>query len=153
VRQWHPWVGVGFSAALFLMFLNWAGSMFLDADDRRWLRVAHRYAFHDETGVPETGRFNAGQKSLFWIQCLSGLLLLLSGIVLWLPESTSQDLRSVAIIVHPATAIFSMCGIIVHFYMATVATPGSLRGMIQGWVTPEWARAHHAKWYRKKIGE
>jgi hypothetical protein len=41
VRGWHPW-GLGF------MFRNWAGQMRLDADDRAWLRQAHRYAMHDE---------------------------------------------------------------------------------------------------------
>jgi formate dehydrogenase subunit gamma len=125
--------------------------MRIDADDRRWLRMAHRYAMHDKQGLPESDRFNAGQKLLFWIQSLCGVLLLLSGIVLWFPESTSHQWRLVAVVVHPVTAIVSMAGLIVHFYMATVATPGSLQGMIRGDVDRQWAEAHHRKWYRRII--
>ena len=65
VRGWHPWGGVIFSLALGFMFRNWAGQMRLDAEDRAWLRQAHRYATHDEEELLEAGRFNAGQKMLF----------------------------------------------------------------------------------------
>ena len=68
VRGWHPWGGVIFSLTLGFMFRNWAAQMRLDAEDRAWLRQAHRYAMHDEEGLPEAGRFNAGQKMLFWTQ-------------------------------------------------------------------------------------
>ena len=55
VRGWHPW-GLGF------MFRNWAGQMRLDADDRAWLRQAHRYAIHDEEGLPEAGASMQGRR-------------------------------------------------------------------------------------------
>ena len=149
VRAWHPWAGVIFSAALGQMFINWARQMWLDRDDRRWLMQTHKYAMHDESGLPEPGRFNAGQKSMFWIQCLCAVILLGSGIVLWWPEAMSRQWRLIAIVLHPASAVLSMAGIIIHFYMATIATPGSLRGMVQGWVSKDWAKAHHPKWHRE----
>ena len=62
VLRWHPWGGIVFALALGVLFRNWAREMKLDADDRRWLRKAHRYAVHDERGLPEAGRFNAGQE-------------------------------------------------------------------------------------------
>lgn len=148
VRRWHPWGGVVFALMLALMFRRWAKQMRLDKDDKRWLARAHRYAVHDEKGLPESGRFNAGQKMLFWVQSLATLLLLASGVVLWLPQLTSPSLRLAAILVHPAVAIVSILGIIVHIYMGTAAVPGAFRGMTQGFVDAGWARAHHAKWYR-----
>jgi len=149
VRAWHPWAGVIFSVALGLMFINWARSMWLDGDDCRWLMKAHKYAVHDESELPEAGRFNAGQKMMFWMQCLFALTLLVSGIILWWPEDMSRGWRLAAILLHPVSAILSLAGIIVHFYMATFATPGSLQGMIQGWVSSRWARTHHPKWHRE----
>jgi formate dehydrogenase subunit gamma len=104
---------------------------------------------NDEAGLPESGRFNAGQKVLFWVQAVSTLLLLASGVVLWFPESMARGLRLAAVLVHPATAVVSMAAIIVHIYMGTAAVPGALRGMIRGWVTARWAAAHHPKWYRE----
>src|SRR5258708_35847720 len=83
VRAWHPIGGIVFALLLGRMFWNWSRVMRLDADDRQWLKVSHRYAVNDETGVPESGRFNAGQKMLFWLQSGSAVVLFASGIVLW----------------------------------------------------------------------
>ena len=101
VRIWHPLVGLLFVGIFAAMFLSWKRQMRLDKDDRRWLRLAHRYAAHDYAALPEAGRFNGGQKSLFWLQSVNGVLLLLSGIVLWWPESMSRPLREAAVLVHP----------------------------------------------------
>jgi formate dehydrogenase subunit gamma len=149
VRIWHPLVGLLFVGIFAAMFLSWKRQMRLDKDDRRWLRLAHRYAAHDYAALPEAGRFNGGQKSLFWLQSVNGVLLLLSGIVLWWPESMSRPLREAAVLVHPIAGILSIAGLIVHIYMGTAATPGAFRGMTQGWVKPGWAASHHAKWYRE----
>ena len=147
VRRWHPWVGVVFTVALGVMFLKWARVMRLDRDDKAWLRQVGDYIKSHED-MPEAGRFNGGQKMLFWSQCVLTMLLLASGVVVWLPELMPRGARELAIAIHPAAAIGSMAGIIVHIYMGTAAVPGALRSMIQGWVTPAWARAHHPKWYR-----
>jgi formate dehydrogenase subunit gamma len=149
VRAWHPWSGVLFILFFAFMFGAWRTQMKLDRDDRRWLRLAHKYAVHQYADLPESGRFNGGQKSLFWMQAIAGVLLLLSGAVLWFPESMPRLLRDLAVLVHPIAAILSICGIIVHIYMGTAAVPGSLRGMTQGWVSSGWAAAHHPKWYRE----
>jgi formate dehydrogenase subunit gamma len=146
---WHPWGGVFFVTAFLTMFVSWMRQMKLDRDDRKWLARSHRYAVHDHASLPDAGRFNGGQKSLFWIQAAGAVLLLASGLVLWFPESTSRGLREAAILIHPVSAVVSMSGIIIHIYMGTAAVPKALRGMIQGWVTPGWARTHHAKWYRE----
>jgi len=147
--RWHPWAGVLFAAIFTRMFLAWRRQMRLDADDRLWLRHSRSYAMHQESGVPESGRFNAGQKALFWTQTTSGLVLLASGVVLWWPEAMPRALRVAAVLVHPVAALLSIGGLIVHIYMGTAAVPGAFRSMVRGWVRPGWARAHHAKWHRE----
>jgi formate dehydrogenase subunit gamma len=148
IRAWHPWGGLIFLAAFGSMFARWAAQMRMDADDRKWLRLAHHYAAHDYKALPEAGRFNGGQKALFWTQSVNGVLLLLSGVVLWWPQSMPRLLREVAILLHPLAAIVAIGGLIVHIYMGTAATPGAFRGMTQGWVKTGWAASHHPKWYR-----
>lgn len=148
-RWGHPVSGLVFAVVLGAMFRKWAGQMRLEPEDRLWLRQAHRYAIHQEQGLPEAGRFNAGQKVLFWGQSLAALLLFASGLVLWLPESMPRTLRLAAILVHPLAAAASLGAIIVHIYMGTAAVPEAFRGMIQGWVRPGWAASHHPKWYRE----
>ncbi len=149
VRWGHPWGGVLFVVLFLAMSLRWAGQMRLEPDDRRWLRQAHRYAVHDTEGLPEPGRFNAGQKMLFWAQMLSGVLLLGSGVVLWFAATVPRAWHLAAVLVHPVAAVVSIGGIIVHIYMATAVVRGSVGAMVRGWVSPEWAASHHPKWYRK----
>jgi formate dehydrogenase subunit gamma len=152
VAAWHPWFGLLFSLFLGRMFLRWMGPMRLDSGDRRWLRLAHRYAVHDSAGLPEADRFNAGQKTLFWMQICCAVILLASGVILWWPEVTPIGLRQIGILVHPAAAVLAIGGLIVHIYMGTAATPGAFGGMVRGRVTAAWARAHHPKWYRQIRG-
>ena len=148
-RWGHPWGGTAFALILGLMFRNWARDMRLDADDKVWLAHAGRYVVLEEEGLPEAGRFNAGQKILFWSQAVITLLLFASGVVLWFPEGMAQTLRLAAILIHPLAAIASIGAIIVHIYMGTAAVPGAFRSMIRGGVRPAWAARHHPKWYRE----
>jgi formate dehydrogenase subunit gamma len=150
-RKWHPIGGIVFALALGVMFRSWSREMRFDADDNKWLVRAHRYAAHDERGMPEAGKFNAGQKLLFWVQTAAALLLLASGLVLYWPELMPRGLKLAAVLVHPAVAVVSIAGIILHIYMGTAAVPGALRGMVSGWVTDGWARAHHPKWHRQLV--
>ena len=148
-RWGHPWGGLVFSLALGKLFIGWARHMRLDDEDRQWLSKVKQYAVHDETGLPEAGRFNAGQKLLFWAQSIAALVLLVTGLVLWFPGELPRSLSTAAILIHPPAAVFSIAGIIVHIYMGTAAVPGAFRGMIHGWVRRDWAASHHPRWYRE----
>lgn len=153
VRAWHPWAGLFFTAALGVMFARWARQMQLDEDDQLWLAKGHLYAQNLHDGIPESGRFNAGQKLLFWTQSASAFFLLLSGVVMWFPEVAPRSLRLISVLVHPICATVSIAGVIVHLYMSTMAVPGSLQAMMHGKVRHGWARSHHGKWYRDVSGK
>jgi formate dehydrogenase gamma subunit len=60
-----------------------------------------------------------------------------------------RALLTAAVLLHPATAIVAIAGILVHIYMGLAAVPGALRGMVRGDVTRGWAAAHHPKWLRE----
>jgi formate dehydrogenase subunit gamma len=149
VRGLHPWGGLLFSAALGAMFLRWNRRMRLDAGDIEWLKQSRKYATNEEAGLPEAGEFNGGQKMLFWTQSALALALLASGFILWFPSEMPRALRLAAVLIHPLAAIGSIGGIIVHIYMGTAAVPGALRSMTRGYVSEEWAAAHHPKWLRQ----
>ena len=149
VARWHPWGGVILALAFALMFRRWQRQMRLDPDDRLWLRQGRQFILHEEFGLAESGRFNGGQKALFWMQAASVATLLLSGAVLWFPEFMPRALRLAAVLIHPVAAVASLTGLIVHVYMGTAAVPGALRSMIAGYVSRGWALTHHPKWYRE----
>ena len=153
VARWHPIIGVIFSAALVWMFVMWLGNMKFRAEDRQWLRSVGKYIRNDDEGLPEVGRFNPGQKQLFWLQAVCGVLLLLSGVPLWYPHSFPQWSRLISILVHEVAALGAIGGFLVHIYMGTAVVRGSLSAMIHGTVSRRWAKTHHPRWYREMEGE
>jgi len=149
VRYWHPIVGVIFFGALVVMLLMWARDMRLERHDREWLRHMGDYAVGREEAVPPSGRFNAGQKLLFYLQFLAGTLLLLSGVVLWFPLSFGRLVREASFVVHDLAAIAAMGALILHIYMGVFVIRGSWEAITRGTVSRRWAEAHHGLWFRQ----
>lgn len=152
IRYWHPIVGLVFVASLVAMAVMWARDMRLEPHDREWLRHVRDYAVGEEERVPESGRFNAGQKLLFYLQFLAGIALLASGVVLWFPLSFGRGLREAGFVVHDLAAIAAMGGLILHVYMGVFVIRGSWEAMTRGTVSRRWAEAHHGRWYRQLVG-
>jgi formate dehydrogenase subunit gamma len=103
------------------------------------------------SAAPEVGRFNAGQKLLFWVMIATLLLLLLSGIVIWQPWFApwfSIELIRMAVVIHAVAAFVLMMGVIVHIY-AAFWVRGTISGMTRGVVPRAWAKYHHPGWYRE----
>ncbi len=76
---------------------------------------------NDEEGVPEVGRFNAGQKFVFWSMALLIPVLFVTGIVIWevyFCTSTSIETQRVALLIHSLAAIAAIIVWIVHVYAA-----------------------------------
>ncbi len=77
-------------------------------------------AGHEEK-LPELGKYNAGQKFVFWGMSALILVLITSGFVVWdqyFYQFTSIPQKRVAILVHALAAIGIICIWIVHVYAA-----------------------------------
>lgn len=145
-RAMHPLVGALFGVGLLFMFGLWVRDMFLDRQDREWLGAIKHYAAHERDKVPPAGKYNAGQKMFFWVQSVLGVVFVVTGILLWFPASFSAGLLNTARLLHYAATLGGGLFLIVHVYLGTVAYPGTARSMIDGKVTPAWARLHHPRW-------
>ena len=102
--------------------------------------------------LPNVGRYNAGQKVLFWVQVTCLILLLVTGIVIWQPYFAPAfhiTVLRLAVVVHSIAAFILILGIIVHIY-AGIWVKGSVQAMTRGYVTRAWLRKHHLAWYREK---
>ena len=82
-RVLHPWMGLVFAGAVLVMFGTWWRDMRVTADDRQWRRAIGHYISNEDARVPAAGRFNYGQKMLFWVMVWAALVLLASGLVMW----------------------------------------------------------------------
>ncbi len=151
-RFWHPILGVMFVASMAVMWRMWASDMRTGEADRAWLAHMGDYVRNRDEQLPPSDRFNAGQKMFFWLMLLCAVLLLLSGIGLWLVDSIPWSLRWLrytAIWVHVLAGLASIGLFIIHVYMGTAMVRGSFRAMVRGYVSRTWARVHHPLWYER----
>jgi formate dehydrogenase subunit gamma len=155
--QWtrilHPFIGVVMFLSFMILALRFWHHNHLDADDRQWLRQMNDVLMNREDRLPEVGKYNAGQKLLFFVLVLCLLLLLLSGIVIWRAYFAFYfpiELVRIAALIHAISAFVLICSIIVHIY-AALWVKGSISAMVRGTVTLGWARKHHPKWFRESI--
>ena len=151
-RELHPWVGVIFTLAVLWMFHVWASQMGTTERDREWWRALKHYIRNEDEQVPPADRFNAGQKLLFWGFLACGIVLLLSGLVLWFPDRI-PFLRLAAVIVHPIAALLTIALFMIHVYMGTAVEPGAFGSMLRGDVSRKWAARYHRAWYERIVGE
>jgi formate dehydrogenase subunit gamma len=71
----------------------------------------------------------------FWVMTLSAFVLLLSGLVLWFPQSIPASgamVRQAAILVHVLAALITIGAFIVHVYMGVVVVPNGSAIVIGG---------------------
>ena len=135
-RAMHPWVGVVFALVAAWMLVTWSVVMRTTDEDRVWRKSMVHYIKNEDHHMPKsTGRFNFGQKMQFWVMTISAFVLLLSGLVLWFPESipgSAAIVREIAILVHVITALITIGAFIVHVYMGVVVVPNGSAIVIGG---------------------
>ena len=149
-RAVHPWIGLVLTASYAGIVVQFWRDNLWNQDDAAWLRKIDRVLVNDDEHVPEVGRFNAGQKFVFWAMALLIPVLLFTGIVIWevyFFHFTPIPVQRVAVLIHSLAAIAAIIVWIVHVY-AGIWVRGSLRAMTEGYVTPGWAFTHHCKWLR-----
>ncbi len=119
--QWtrilHPFVGLVMFASFAVMVVRYWRHNLLDAGDRQWLRQMDDVLANREDKLPEVGRYNAGQKLLFFVMVACLLLLLVSGIVIWRRYFSLYfpiGVIRAAAVVHAAAAFALIVGIVVH---------------------------------------
>ncbi len=162
----HNYLAFGFILGLALMFVQWVWFNLPTRADLVWLlRGGGLFG----GGHPPAGKFNAGQKLIFWVVILGGLSLSLSGLQLLFPyefrffDGTFRFLndwfgtdlptgltplaeQQLATLWHGIVGIFMIGVILAHIYIGTLGMEGAFDAMWEGEVDLEWAREHHGLW-------
>ena len=152
-RILHPYIGVVMMLFFIMMFLRFWRLNVMEQRDVEWLKNVNKMIDGNDHDMPEQGKYNGGQKVLFWGLVVGMLALTASGVAMWrawlhLPV----DMVRVASVVHAAAAVWMIGLIIMHVY-AAIWTCGTIRAMLYGTVTRAWAKQHHRGWYRKMTGD
>jgi formate dehydrogenase subunit gamma len=154
-RFLHPWFGVGLVVSFFFLAVQFVRNNIPNRDDVKWMRNFRKVMTNDHENLPELGKYNAGQKGVYWSQTFLILALLITGIMIWdqyFYGWTSTPTKRVALLVHSLAAVSAIAMIIVHIY-AGIWIKGTGRAMTRGSVTGGWAYLHHRKWLRRVIAQ
>jgi formate dehydrogenase subunit gamma len=148
-RILHPFAGVLVFLSFGGMYLRLARYNAWDADDSAWLARSGALFAGRTQEMPPVGRYNAGQKIVFWWIAVCVLVLLVTGLVFWRPYFVGYfpiGLVRAATLLHSLTAVVLILGVIGHVY-AAIWVKGTTRAMTRGLVSESWAKHHHPRWY------
>ncbi len=154
-RILHPFFGVAMVLAFAVMFFRlWRDNVFTPSD-RDWVAHSGDMLRGNKAAMPPVGKYNAGQKGVFWLMSLCLVVLLVTGVMFWQPWFASSFpilLRRIAVVLHAASAVGLILGVIMHVY-AAIWVKGTVRAMTRGTVTEGWARQNHPLWHREMTGK
>ncbi|HEX8374002.1 MAG TPA: formate dehydrogenase subunit gamma, partial [Geminicoccaceae bacterium] len=143
----HNFFSVPFVIGIAVMFLLWAWGNLPERSDWAWIKTAGGLLGGDEAHHPEVGRFNAGQKMLFWFIIFGGAALAVSGYLLMAPFAvTGIGGMQIFHIAHALIGAVLITGIIAHIYIGSVGMEGAFDAMGKGRVDENWAYEHHGRW-------
>lgn len=155
-RVLHPWFGIAFAISVLRMYGMWSSEMRIDENDRTWFKAVNSYAQNQDDAMPPAGKYNAGQKSLFWGFQICLVLLLLSGIVMWFPEYMPRNLIllvRLSILIHASAALLTIGLFMIHVYMSVFAERGAMDSMVHGDVSLHFVKRYHPAWYKEVTGQ
>lgn len=151
----HPWIGVILFFSFCGLFVRFWRANLWKRVDGTWLARISDVLRGREERLPEVGKYNAGQKVVFWSMSILILILITTGIIIWdqyfFAYTTIQQKRW-AILIHSIAAILAISVWIVHVY-AAIWVRGTIGAMTKGTVTGGWAWRHHRKWLRELVAK
>src|ERR1700751_5900188 len=107
-RAIHPWIGVVLFFSFLGLFLRFWKANLWRAEDGTWLARLRYVLTNEEDKLPEVGKYNAGQKIVFWSMSILIIALICTGIVIWdqyFYPLTSIEQKRWAILVHSLAAV------------------------------------------------
>jgi formate dehydrogenase subunit gamma len=152
-RILHPYIGLFMVLVFVFLAVRFWSHNAMQPRDWQWLRQYRDVVNNREDRLPEVGKYNAGQKLLYWVIVACLAVLLLTGIIIWQEYFSSYaSVRVVRLgsLLHAFFAFVLITSIIIHIY-AALWVKGSVRAMTRGTVTPGWAWKHHRAWFREMI--
>jgi formate dehydrogenase subunit gamma len=150
-RILHPFIGVILALAFVGMFLRFAKHNTMTPTDWEWIKRSREMVDGDDHNMPEMGKYNGGQKAVFWVMVICVALLFLTGLAMWreyFSGALPVWLVRLASVIHAIAASVMIAIVIVHVY-AAIWVKGTVRAMWYGTVTRAWAKQHHGAWFRE----
>ena len=147
----HNFVSFPFVVGLVLIIAIWMKDNIPRKVDVIWLKEGGGFI---PSKHPTAGRFNAGEKLVFWFALGAGVAVSISGFLLLFPfYGTNIADMQLAQVVHGVIAILFIALIIGHIYIGTLGMEGAFEAMGTGSVDLNWAKEHHGLWLKEQIDQ
>jgi formate dehydrogenase subunit gamma len=155
ISQWakytHDYVSFPFTLGVIIIFLMWIAWNLPSSTDIAWLKAGGGIVGKQH---PPAGRFNAGQKGIYWIVVLGGTAMAASGYLLMFPfYVTDITGMQIAQVVHGVVAVLFVAAMLAHIYIGTIGMQGAFEAMGEGDVDLNWAKQHHSLWVEKQLAK
>jgi formate dehydrogenase subunit gamma len=147
----HNFTSVPFVVGLVLIVVIWIRDNIPGKVDIEWFRqgggfIASKHA--------PAGRFNAGEKLVFWGVLGAGAAVSVSGFLLLFPFYVTNIFgMQIAQVVHGVIAVLFVALILGHIYIGTLGMEGAFEAMGTGEVDFNWAKEHHDLWLEDQLGK
>jgi formate dehydrogenase subunit gamma len=147
----HNFASFAFVAGLSLIVTLWIKDNIPRKVDLDWIKQGGGFIKHKHAPA---GRFNAGEKAVFWLALGAGAAVSVSGFLLLFPfYGTNIAEMQLAQMVHAVIAMLFVALILAHIYIGTLGMEGAFEAMGTGRVDLNWAREHHDQWMPHKDTE
>lgn len=156
--QWtrilHPFLGVLMALCFLGLYLKLWRENRINDQDREWRKHMGEMLAGNKAGLPPVGKYNYGQKMVFWTMSISLAVLLITGLMFWRPWFAPYfpvNLLRAAVLLHSVAAVVLILTTIVHVY-AAIWVKGTVRAMTRGTVSESWAKTNHPLWHKEVSG-
>src|SRR6266436_5633818 len=147
----HNFVSVSFVIGLVLIVAIWLKDNIPQKVDIEWIKQGG--GFIKSKHAP-SGRFNPGEKLVFWFALGAGVAVIISGYLLIFPfYVTNIAGMQLAQIVYAVVVILFIAVILAHIYIGTLGMEGAFEAMATGDVDLNWAKEHHDVWLEEQLSK
>jgi formate dehydrogenase subunit gamma len=145
VKYAHNYLSFPFTLGVIAILLMWVAWNIPHKDDIEWLKEGGGMV--KDRHPPPAGRFNAGQKIIYWIVVIGGTAVAATGYLLMFPfYATDIAGMQLAQMTHGTVAVLFAAVMIAHAYIGTIGMEGAFEAMWDGTVDVNWAKEHHSAW-------
>jgi formate dehydrogenase subunit gamma len=147
----HNFTSFAFVAGLVLIVVIFFRDNLLEKVDVDWLKQGGGFIKNKHAPA---GRFNLGEKLVYWLSLAAGVAVSASGFLLLFPfYGTDIADMQLAQVVHAVVAVLFIALILAHIYIGTLGMEGAFEAMGTGEVDLNWAKEHHDLWLAQQLGK
>ena len=145
----HNFTSFAFMAGLVLIIVIFFKDNLPEKVDLDWIRQGGGFIKNKHAPA---GRFNLGEKLVYWLSLIAGIAVSLSGLLLLFPfYGTDIADMQIAQGAHAVVAVLFVALILAHIYIGTLGMEGAFEAMRRGDVDLNWAREHHDLWLARQL--